>query len=48
MCTVGYGDITPQNNNELLLSIITILVTCGVYAYILNTIGVIFEDLNLK
>lgn len=46
MCTVGYGDITPQNNHELLLSILTMLVTCGVYAYILNTIGVIFEDLN--
>lgn len=46
MCTVGYGDITPQNNDELLLSIVTMFVTCGVYAYILNMIGVIFEDFN--
>lgn len=46
MCTVGYGEITPQNNNEIVLSIVTILVTCGVFAYMLNSIGVIAEELG--
>lgn len=48
MCTVGYGDVTPQNNNEIVLSIVTILVTCGVFAYMLNSIGVIAEELGQK
>lgn len=48
MCTVGYGDITPANNDEIILNIVTVLMTCGVFAYILNAIGVIFEDLGKK
>ena len=48
MCTVGYGDITPHNKREIMLAIITILVTCGVFAYMLNSIGVIFEELGHK
>jgi len=48
MCTVGYGDITPTNSWELILNIFTIFVCCGVFAYILNSIGVIFEDFGSK
>lgn len=48
MCTVGYGDISPRNYKEIMLAIITILVTCGVFAYMLNSIGVIFEELGQK
>jgi hypothetical protein len=33
MITVGYGDITPVNNDELVLCIITALVACCIFAY---------------
>lgn len=46
MVTVGYGDITPQNPLEVSISIITIMLSCGVYAYTLNAIGTIFLEHN--
>lgn len=48
MVTVGYGDIDPQNKYEVLFCIITMYITCGVFAYSLNAIGFIFEDLYLQ
>jgi len=42
MVTVGYGDILPNNPYEMIISILTIMFSCGVYGYCLNTIGVIF------
>ena len=45
MITVGFGDISPVNEQEYLLCIITMLFTCGVFAFAINTIGVVFEDL---
>ncbi|CAD8108695.1 unnamed protein product [Paramecium primaurelia] len=46
MVTVGYGDITPQNYLEMILCIIIMFLSCGVYAYSLNTIGQIISILN--
>ncbi|KAL4488010.1 hypothetical protein ABPG72_009348 [Tetrahymena utriculariae] len=48
MATVGYGDITPQNTIEVLFTTITIFVTCVVYAFSLNTIGGIIENIEKK
>ncbi|KAL4486167.1 hypothetical protein ABPG72_012220 [Tetrahymena utriculariae] len=48
MATVGYGDITPQNSEEVLFTRITIFVTCIVYAFSLNTIGGIIENIEKK
>ncbi|EWS71395.1 cation channel family protein (macronuclear) [Tetrahymena thermophila SB210] len=48
MATVGYGDITPQNSVEVLFTTITIFVTCVVYAFSLNTIGGIIENIEKK
>ncbi|EAS05916.2 cation channel family protein (macronuclear) [Tetrahymena thermophila SB210] len=48
MATVGYGDITPQNSAEVLFTTITIFVTCVVYAFSLNTIGGIIENIEKK
>ncbi|KAL4508658.1 hypothetical protein ABPG73_006044 [Tetrahymena malaccensis] len=48
MATVGYGDITPQNSAEVLFTTITIFVTCVVYAFSLNTIGSIIENIEKK
>ncbi|KRX04859.1 Cyclic nucleotide-binding protein [Pseudocohnilembus persalinus] len=43
MCTVGYGDVSPVGNNEILLSIFTMLVACGVFAHCINAIGQMFQ-----
>jgi len=36
MITVGYGDVTPQNDLERVLSVSTMLIACGVFGYSLN------------
>ncbi len=48
MVTVGYGDITPINPYEKVVCIFTILISCGVFAYSMNSIGTIFSDLNAE
>ena len=48
MCTVGYGDITPYSFIELIISIVHIFISCGVFAYNMNEIGEIFNELNKK
>lgn len=42
MNTVGYGDITPQNVQEKNYVIGMTLISCGTFAYVVNTIGSIF------
>lgn len=44
--TVGYGDIIPQNKYETLFCTFAIFLGCMVFAYILNSIGMIISDLN--
>ena len=39
MITVGYGDITPKNNIELLFANLTMFLACGVFAFSINSIG---------
>ncbi|EAR86704.2 cation channel family protein (macronuclear) [Tetrahymena thermophila SB210] len=46
MITVGYGDITPVNSREYLLSILTMLIACGMFGYSLNSIGQILSEMN--
>ncbi len=41
--TVGFGDIRPSTEAEIILCIVTILVSCGVFAYSINSIGFIFQ-----
>ena len=38
--TVGYGDITPQNEYEILVTICIEVVGAAVFGYIINIIGV--------
>lgn len=45
MITVGYGDITPQNDYEIVLCLFTIFIACCVFAYTVNSIGQIFNEL---
>lgn len=46
MITVGYGDITPQNPMEVTFSVVTMFLTGVVYAYSLNCIGNILDNIN--
>lgn len=44
--TVGYGDITPQNELETITAFTSILLGCMVFAYSINKIGSIIQDIN--
>ena len=46
--TVGYGDITPQNEFEALFAMFTIIFGCGLYAFNLNSIGIILQNNKKK
>ena len=39
MTTVGYGDVSPNTQNEMLYGIVAMLVACGVFAYMVGSIG---------
>lgn len=41
MVTVGYGDITPTNQIELFVANITMFIACGVFAFSVNSIGIV-------
>lgn len=40
MITVGYGDIIPTNDLERLCANVTMYVACGVFAFSINSIGI--------
>lgn len=46
MNTVGFGDIVPQNYTEKIYAIFFIYVACGMFAYTINSIGIIVQDIN--
>jgi hypothetical protein len=46
MMTVGYGDIAPTNSHERIYVMVVTLVSCGVFAYAVNTVGAIFQKMD--
>ena len=46
MITVGYGDIVPRTPNEKMFAIISMLLACCVFAYIMNSIGLVINSFN--
>ncbi|EAS01104.2 cyclic nucleotide-binding domain protein (macronuclear) [Tetrahymena thermophila SB210] len=44
MITVGYGDITPQNPQEMIFCVFSMMICCGVFAYSINQVGNIFKQ----
>jgi len=44
--TVGYGDVVPKNDSEMVFAIMTAIVGCGVFAFNVSTIGRVFEKMN--
>lgn len=45
MITVGFGDIVPVSDEEKVYVIFMTVVSCGVFAYTVNVIGTIFQQL---
>jgi len=39
MTTVGYGDITPQNSKEKLVTILMMCVSCAIFAWVMGYVG---------
>ncbi|CAD8117387.1 unnamed protein product [Paramecium sonneborni] len=48
MITVGYGDLTPQNNYERLCANMSMFLACGVFAFSFNSIGLMLSNLNSR
>ena len=46
MITVGYGDICPWTPIEKLYGILMTLLSCGTFAFAVNTIGTIFTNMS--
>ncbi|CAD8083446.1 unnamed protein product [Paramecium primaurelia] len=48
MITVGYGDLTPQNDYERLCANLSMFLACGVFAFSFNSIGLMLSNLNSR
>lgn len=48
MVTVGYGDITPQNNYEKVFCIVTMLIGFTVFGFTLGNLGEIIHKMNAR
>lgn len=46
MMTVGYGDISATNSTEAVFSSFTIFFGCGLFAYFINAVGIIVQDIT--
>lgn len=46
MVTVGYGDITPKNNYEMIYANCIMFLSSCVFAYSMNSIGILLKGYN--
>jgi hypothetical protein len=46
MSAVGYGDITPVTKDEQLYTMIAMVISCGIFAYTINSISNIVSRFN--
>ena len=46
IATVGYGDIVPITVNEKLYTIIVMIISCGIFAYTIGSIGSLISKQN--
>jgi len=46
MMTVGYGDIVPQNDSEILFTLFTLFIGCIIFGYNISKIGNIFSEMG--
>jgi hypothetical protein len=47
MCTVGYGDFHPATPNERIVSMLCMLISSGMFAFIIGDIGRMVSSFNL-
>jgi len=47
MCTVGYGDFHPATSYERVVSMIVMIMSSGVFAFIIGDIGRMVSGFNL-
>jgi len=47
MCTVGYGDFHPMTTNERILSMMIMILSSGIFAFIIGDIGRIVSGFNV-
>lgn len=47
MSAVGYGDITPVTHREKITCLVSMVTSCGIFAYTVNSIGNIVSRFNL-
>jgi hypothetical protein len=45
--TVGYGDITPQNDTQMLYAMLVMFLGIALYAYVIGNIATVLANLNL-
>jgi hypothetical protein len=43
ICTIGYGDIVPKTSKEKLFATFNMLLACGVFAYIIGSLSIVFS-----
>lgn len=48
MITVGFGDIVPATTAERLVAIVAMLSGCVLFAYSMNTIGMLVQNINAR
>ena len=46
MISVGYGDITPRNTSEVIMTSFSMFVSCILFAYSINSIWEVIRELN--
>lgn len=46
--TVGYGDVTPQTDQEIVFAIVAVCFGCGVTAFIISSIGSVFNEFSAE
>ena len=46
MITVGYGDITAQNEQEMVFSIMTMFTACAFFGYTMNSFNSMLQEME--
>lgn len=44
--TVGYGDIYPLTNEEKIFGIFALLISCGIFSYVVGVMSTLFDKNN--
>ena len=45
MSTVGYGDYSPTTDEDIILCLFIMVITCGLFAYLINRVSEIFSEM---